>query len=97
MNPRKVFLDSSGKGLFTRNEIYPVSNIRTDIITGRNEVVAKVMFLLVSVILSTGGSAAVHAGILPLPPEGGTHQEGDNPQEGDPPEGGTPPKKEAPP
>ena len=36
--------------------------------TGRNEVVAKVMFLLVSVILSTGGgSASVHAGI-PHPP-----------------------------
>ena len=28
----KVFLDSDGEGLFTRNEIYPVSDIRTDII-----------------------------------------------------------------
>ena len=38
-------------------------------ITGHNEVVAKVMFLLMSVILSTGGvSASVHAGI-PHPPE----------------------------
>ena len=32
------------------------------IFTSRNEVVAKVMFLLVSVILLTGGSASVHAG-----------------------------------
>ena len=38
----------------------------TDIITSRNEVVAKVMFLLVSVILLTGGvSASMHAGIPP--------------------------------
>ena len=40
------------------------------IITGRNEVVAKVMFLQVSVILLTGGgrvSASVHAG-MPYPP-----------------------------
>ena len=37
--------------------------------TGRNEVVAKVMFLLVSVILSTGGgSASVHTGMLPPSP-----------------------------
>ena len=33
--------------------------------SGCNEVVAKVMFLFVSVILSTGGSASVHAGIIP--------------------------------
>ena len=39
------------------------------IFTGRNEVVTKVMFLLVSVILSTGReSASVHAGIPPPPP-----------------------------
>ena len=39
------------------------------IITGRNEVVAKVMFLVVSVILFTGVvSASVHAGIPHLPP-----------------------------
>ena len=31
------------------------------IFTGRNEVVAKVMFLLVSVILSTGGGGAIPA------------------------------------
>ena len=35
------------------------------IFTRRNEVVAKVMFLLVSVILSTGGPASVHAGRPP--------------------------------
>ena len=35
------------------------------IFTGRNEVVAKVIFLHLSVILFTGGSASVHAGILP--------------------------------
>ena len=35
-------------------------------ITGHNEVVAKVMFLLMSVILLMGvGSASVHAGIPP--------------------------------
>ena len=41
------------------------------------------MFLLVSVILSTGGgSASVHAGMLPPPHEGGTPQEGDTPCQG---------------
>ena len=43
------------------------------IITGRNEVVAKVIFLHLSVILFTGGvSASVHAGITP--PEQTPHQ-----------------------
>ena len=37
------------------------------VFTGRNEVVAKVMFLLEFVILFTGGSASVHAGILTPP------------------------------
>ena len=37
------------------------------LVTGRNEVVAKVMFLLVCVILFTGGSASVHAEIIPTP------------------------------
>ena len=42
---------------------------RSQIITGRNEVVAKVIFLHLSVILFTGGgSASVHAGI-PTPQE----------------------------
>ena len=50
------------------------------IITGHNEVVAKVMFLQVSVILSTeGGSASVHVGIPPpkrqTPPRRQTPQE----------------------
>ena len=63
------------------------------------------MFLLVSVILSTGGSASVHAGMLPsptaketppakeTPQEGGTpSQEGGTPCQGDLPcQGGTPP------
>ena len=42
--------------------------------TGRNEVVAKVIFLHLSVILFTGGgSASVHAGIPPGPdPPSGT-------------------------
>ena len=39
------------------------------IVTGRNEVVAKVIFLHLFVILFTGGgSASVHAGIPPPPP-----------------------------
>ena len=54
-----------------------------NVITGRNEVVAKVMFLQASVILSTGGvSASVHVGIPPHPP----------PQGEDTPWGQTPPK-----
>ena len=53
------------------------------LITGRNEVVAKVMFLLVSVILSTGGgSVSVHAGNPP--------RQGDPPCQGDPPGKQTP-------
>ena len=72
------------------------------IITGRNEVVAKVMFLQLCVILFTGVSASVHAGMPPC--------QGDPPKEASPlprkppQEGGTPhkeappsPKKEAPP
>ena len=46
------------------------------VFTGDNEVVAKVMFLLLSVILSTGGvSASVHAGVPPLgqTPPGSRH------------------------
>ena len=67
------------------------------IFTGRNEVVAKVMFLLVSVILSTeGGSASVHAGILP-PLEGGTPlPRRPPPQEGGPPARETPRRRHPP-
>ena len=67
------------------------------IFTGRNEVVAKVMFLLVSVILSTGGSASVHAGILPPPQEGGTPRKKNLPCQGDPPAKEAPHRKENPP
>ena len=50
------------------NETFFIKNCLTHIISGRNEVVAKVIFLHLSVILFTGGvSASVHAGI-PLPP-----------------------------
>ena len=49
------------------------------IITGRNEVVAKVIFLHLFVILFTGG---MHAGIPPppdqAPPIPGTHREADS-------------------
>ena len=61
-----------------------------NIITGRNEVVAKVIFLHLSVILFTGGgvSASVHAGIPPPPgsrppweqtPPGSRHPPGADP------------------
>ena len=43
-------------GVFTCNKMYPITEIWNKFfITGRNKVVAKVMFLLVSVILLTGG------------------------------------------
>ena len=61
----------------------------SNVITGRNEVVAKVMFLLVSVILSMGGgSASVHAGIPP--PEQTSNPEQTPAQEQ------TPPRKQTP-
>ena len=50
-------------------------------ITGRNEVVAKVMFLLVSVILSTGGGVCLSACWDTSPPP----RERRPPKEGDPP------------
>ena len=56
------------------------------VITGRNKVVAMVMFLLVSVILLTGGgSASVHARIPPSRPPRA------DPPGVDPPEEQTPP------
>ena len=67
------------------------------IFTGRNEVVAKVMFLLVSVILSTGGESVSKRPLLPRrppckgEPPGGAPCHGDLPCQGDPLlEGGTP-------
>ena len=61
------------------------------IVTGRNEVVAKVIFLHLLVILFTGGgSALVHAGIPPRsrPPLGANTPLGaDTPPEADPPPG----------
>ena len=67
------------------------------IFTGRNEVVAKVMFLLVSVILSTeGGSASVHAGILPPPGRRETPLAGGPPRRRYPPAKETPPRRRSP-
>ena len=75
------------------------------IVTGRNEVVAKVIFLHLSVILFTEGvSASVHAGIPPpqeqTPPKADTPQgrhppKADTPLGPDPPEQ-TPPGKQTP-
>ena len=53
------------------------THTHTTLVTGCNEVVAKVMFLLVSVILSTGGGLPqCMLGCYP-PQDGGTPQEGD--------------------
>ena len=66
------------------------------IITSRNEVVAKVMFLLMSVILLTGGvSVSVHAGIPPCPRKQ-TPPGKQTPQEADP-RKQTPPGQQTPP
>ena len=71
-------------------------------ITGRNKVVAKVIFLHLFVILFTGGgvSASVHAGIPPpleqTPPRADTPL-GADPPEQTPPEAGTPPGLSTPP
>ena len=55
------------------------------IVTGRNEVVAKVIFLHLSVILFTGGSASVHAGIPPPPRPGTLPDQAHTPQTRHPP------------
>ena len=88
IKPRQMWL----KALTIRAQTF-IEFLDLVIITGRNEVLAKVMFLLVSVILFTGGwSASVHAGIPTPPPwEGGTPWEGSP----TPREGSTPPRKEA--
>ena len=62
-----------------------------------HEVVAKVMFLLVSVTLSKGGgSASVHAGILPPPCQGGIPCQGDPPAKEAPRCQGDPPRRRHP-
>ena len=82
------------------------------VITGRNEVVAKVMFLQLCVILFTGGVCLSACWDTPhqgdpfppkkeAPPAKETPHEGEPPcqggcQEGGPPSQGDPPKKEAP-
>ena len=67
------------------------------IITGRNEVVAKVIFLHLSVILFTGGvSASVHAGI-PHSPWEQTPPGADSPGGRHPPGADTPPGADNPP
>ena len=68
------------------------------IITGRNEVVAKVIFLHLSVIHSVhggggGGSASVHAGIPPPP---GADPPGADPPGADPPGADTPQEQRPP-
>ena len=96
-----------------RNQVYSLITVmlllihlRGVLVTGRNEVVAKVMFLLVSVILSTGGSASVHAGIPPptketplprRPPAKDTPPAKETPLPRRPPCQGDPPAKETPP
>ena len=79
---------------------HPIGMLSCYFITSHNEVGAKVMFLLVSVILSTGGSASVHAGIQP-PCPGDPSCQGDPPAKdtpcpGDPPCQGDPSAKETP-
>ena len=66
------------------------------IITGRNEVVAKVIFLHLSVILFTGGvSASVHAGISH--PPGSRHPQEQTPLGADTPREQTPSRSRQPP
>ena len=87
---------------------YGKTLLRGIVITGHNEVEAKVIFLHLSVILFTGGrgSASVHAGMLPPPPGADTpradtpqsrHPLGaETPQEQTPPPEQTPPGKQTP-
>ena len=80
-----------------RKDLLLVARRVTLLITGRNEVVAKVMFLLMSVILSTGGALPQcmlgychsHKKEAPLRPRR-------TPQGGTPPPRRTPPAKETP-
>ena len=70
-------------------------------ITGRNEVVAKAMFLQLCVILFTGGGVCQGDPQKEAPPKEGDPPKGRPPCQGDPQEGvpprGRPPRKEAPP
>ena len=68
---------------------------QTCIITGRNEAVAKVIFLQVSVCPQGGGrvSASVHAG-MPYPPRDGPPLDGGNPPRMENPPIGEPPQME---
>ena len=84
------------------NNMYTLCLGSECIFTGRNEVVAKVIFLQVSVCPQGGRvSASVHAG-MPYPPDGGTPPDGDppgwrTPRDGDPPGMENPPRMENPP
>ena len=68
----------------------------TNIFTGRNEVVAKVMFLLGSVILSTGEGGLPQCMLRYHPPPGRRHPLGRKHPKKETPLGRRPPEKEAP-
>ena len=87
-----ISLSSSVNGAIVNYATYPI-------FTGRNEVVAKVIFLHVSVILFTeGGSASVHAGIPPPPRTRQTPPRADTPpDQADPPGPGRTPDQAEPP
>ena len=76
--------------------------LRIGIITGRNEVMAKVMFLLVSVILLTGGGVCLSACWDTTPPLGADTPGSRHPPEQTPPEqtppipGSRPPQEQSP-
>ena len=80
------------RGSILRHHFSHVINRKLIIFTGRNEVVAKVMFLLVSVILSTGGVSGRENPLARRPPWAGRPpRQGDPPGQGDPPARRTPP------
>ena len=84
-------------------ESAPLGSFANDVQRVVTEVVAKVMFLLVSVILSTGGVCLSACWDTATTPQGGTPLAKETPQketpcQGDPhQEGGTPLAKETPP
>ena len=79
------------RGSILRHCFSHVVNRKLIIFTGRNEVVAKVMFLLVSVILSTGGVSGRENPLARRPPWAGrppgkeTPPGRETPQQGEPP------------